>query len=318
MIRQFLLPFSLFLLCHSHAQYQYEPSAEHPYGLPNPEAPEQLLDFAPLIGECNCLSETRKADKSWTEPVSMTWKFKYIMNGMAIQDETLKEDGRHSGSIRQFNADSLRWYVHYYSSASAPSTLTSWSGTRNKAGDIILYSPQKAPNGTEGFYKITFYDINQEGFQWSGEWVSTDESFSYPTWKIHCTRSKPAGTSNREQIESLTKAFSKAYLSGDYETLTNTYAPDAKIFPNNSPIIEGGDAIRRQWATPQGAEVLDHRVAPISITILGDYAYDYGYYQGTSKNADGEVSEWKGKYVIIWKKINGQWKIYLDIWNRVP
>ena len=90
----------------------YEASEEFPFGRINPDAPEQLADFASLIGICDCKSESRKADRSWAEPIDMTWKFKYIMNGLAVQDETLKEDGKHSGSIRQFIADSSKWYVH--------------------------------------------------------------------------------------------------------------------------------------------------------------------------------------------------------------
>jgi len=84
------------------AQSEYEPTALDPYGMKNPKAPKQLDDFKPMIGMCDCDSERRNPDGTWAKAVKMTWKFKYIMNGMAIQDETLKADGKHSGSIRQF------------------------------------------------------------------------------------------------------------------------------------------------------------------------------------------------------------------------
>jgi len=176
--------FSLSAFC----QYNYDPSAEHPYGLPNPEAPQQILDFAPLIGECDCQSVSRKADQTWAEPVDMVWRFKYIMNGMGVQDETLKADGKHSGSIRQFIADSTRWYVHYYSSGRPSTTLPVWEGNKSEDGNIVLYREQQAPNGMDGFYKITFSDMTDEGFKWLGEWVTKDETISFPTWKIDCTR----------------------------------------------------------------------------------------------------------------------------------
>jgi hypothetical protein len=163
--------------------YDYEPSGEHPFGLPNPEAPPQIVDFAPLIGECNCNSVSRKPDQTWAEPVDMIWRFKYIMNGMAVQDETLKADGKNTGSIRQFIADSSRWHVHYYSSGAPSVTLPAWEGNKNAKGDIVLYRDQKAPNGMEGFYKITFSEISGTGFKWLGEWVSKDESISFPTWR---------------------------------------------------------------------------------------------------------------------------------------
>lgn len=170
------------------AQYEYDASEAHPFGQPNPEAPEQIKDWAPLIGECQCDSFTRNQDQTWPEEsVDMIWRFKYIMNGTAVQDETFKADGGYSGSIRQFIADSTKWYVHYYSNKFPSTILPAWEG--GKQGDsILLYRDQKAPNGMEGFYRITFKDMTEKGFNWIGEWVSTDESIVYPTWKIYCTR----------------------------------------------------------------------------------------------------------------------------------
>ena len=178
----FLFSFTAF------AQYDYEPSETFPYGRPNPAAPEQLTDFHPLIGKCNCKSTIRKQDGTWNDTVDMTWVFKYIMNGMAVQDETFKMDQTFAGSIRQFNKDSSAWYVHYYSTGFASPTLSAWKGNKTESGDIVLYKDQTAPNGMEGFYKITFSNISNEGFDWLGEWVNTDESIHYPTWEIICKK----------------------------------------------------------------------------------------------------------------------------------
>jgi len=90
----------------------------------------------------------------------MIWRWKYIMNGFGVQDETLKADGKHSGSIRQFSQDSFKWFAPYYSSARITPVLSAWSGNKNEKEDIILYKPQQTPNGMEGFYKITFSDIS--------------------------------------------------------------------------------------------------------------------------------------------------------------
>ncbi|RIV72073.1 YybH family protein [Flagellimonas aequoris] len=309
----FLFPI---VLC---AQYQYEPSQEHPYGLPNPAAPSELLDFAPLIGECQCLSQVRKPDQSWAEPVKMIWRFKYIMNGMAIQDETLKEDGTYSGSIRQFSQDSTRWYVHYYSYPSVATSLPVWEGNKKEDDKIILYREQKAPNGTEGFFRITFSEMDGDGFKWIGEWVDKSESFVYPTWKIDCSNSKFENSFDKEKrkIIAATKVFSKAYMNGDFETIANSYTKDAKIFPNNTDIISGREAIKERWMLGAGTKILHHELLPLEIKFFGNYAHDYGYYQGKSENKDGSIANWRGKYVVIWKKEDGEWKMYLDIWNRI-
>ena len=124
----------------------------------------------------------------------MIWEWKYIMNGKAVQDETLKADGSHSGSIRQFDIKSNKWMVHYYSSKGTPDTLPAWKGSKNVDGEIIHYREMKAPNGTNGYYRLTFYDITKNSYkwvgEWVGEWVDKTEKIVYPTWKIECTKTK--------------------------------------------------------------------------------------------------------------------------------
>jgi hypothetical protein len=170
------------------SQFNYQQGNKYTFGKYNPKAPIQTQDYKELIGLSDCVSTSRKPDGTWNTPVRMTWKWSYIMNGMAVQDETLKEDGSHSGSIRQYNKDSLQWNVHYYSSKAATKKLRSWSGNKDKNGKITLYMDQKAPNGTEGFSRLTFYDINDEGYKWVGEWVDKTEKVVFPFWKISCKK----------------------------------------------------------------------------------------------------------------------------------
>jgi ketosteroid isomerase-like protein len=125
---------------------------------------------------------------------------------------------------------------------------------------------------------------------------------------------------SKEQINlilSNISKFSEAVVNSDYEKIGNSYTEDAKIFPNNTKIIEGREAIIDYWRLPDGVQITYHKVTPIEIKIIGKEAYDYGYYEGATKRTGSEVSSWKGKYVIIWRKTDGAWKIYLDIWNRV-
>lgn len=179
----------LFVSLSAFSQYENEPSIEFPFGKAHPDAPQQIKDFQPTIGTCDCKSKNRKQDGTWNEAIDMKWTFKYIMNGKAVQDETLKEDGKHSGSIRQFIADSSKWYVHYYASGSPSTTLPVWEGKRQD-GKIVLYRDNTAPNGMEGYYRLTFYDMSETGYKWIGEWVDKEEKIVYPTWKIECVRQK--------------------------------------------------------------------------------------------------------------------------------
>lgn len=112
--------------------------------------------------------------------------------------------------------------------------------------------------------------------------------------------------------------FSQAIMDSNYQGIGASYTQDAKIFPNNRKIIEGREEIIKYWTPTNGSKIVFHKISPEEIKIIGDEAYDYGYYKGITKNAKGSLSSWQGKYVIVWKKIQGKWLIYLDIWNRVP
>ena len=113
------------------------------------------------------------------------------------------------------------------------------------------------------------------------------------------------------------KSFSDHYKKGAYQQLAECYTPDGKIFPNNAGIIEGTEAIKQRWTLPDGFKILEHKVSPSEIRIIKKYAYDYGIYEGETLKPNGDRTTWKGKYVIVWKKTGKDWKIYLDIWNRI-
>ena len=298
--------------------YPFEPSPEHPFGLPNPEAPAEIMDWSDLIGECHCRSVMRNPDGTWQDTVDMTWRFKYIMNGWGVQDETLKMDGSFSGSIRQYIPDSSAWYVHFYSSTGPTAQLPAWEGGKQENGDILLYRDQTAPNGMAGDYQITFSDISPEGFKWAGEWVDKGRTFSYPTWYIDCTK-KRHQTNDQQHKELLAGIadFSKQVVAGNAKAVAAMYTEDGKIFPGGRRIMEGQEVLEQYWTPSETARISYHKITPEEIKFIGDYAYDFGYYEGKTMTTEGETSDWAGNYVIVWKRVGEEWKIYLDIWNRI-
>ncbi len=66
--------------------------------------------------------------------------------------------------------------------------MSVWVGDKTEKVDIVLYRDSTDANGTEGFYPLTFYEINDESFKWVGEWTDKTGSNVYPTWKISCKK----------------------------------------------------------------------------------------------------------------------------------
>jgi ketosteroid isomerase-like protein len=111
-------------------------------------------------------------------------------------------------------------------------------------------------------------------------------------------------------------AFSDAIVHRDTEAIANAYAADASIFPNGFDIIKGTKDIKSYWTPRSGTTTTFHKIYPVEIVVNGSTAYGHGYYEVSGINDGNPFQGVRGKYVIVWKKLDGQWKIYLDIWNR--
>ena len=66
------------------SEFNFVGSELNPFGKYNPEAPDQVKDFEPMVGVCDCQSIRRNPDGTWQDTLSMVWKFKYIMNGFVL------------------------------------------------------------------------------------------------------------------------------------------------------------------------------------------------------------------------------------------
>src|SRR5687768_9887235 len=123
-----------------------------------------------------------------------------------------------------------------------------------------------------------------------------------------------------EVIAAKDRVFAEAMVAGDVETVASQYADDAILLPPGGPRVEGAAAIRetftgwiQEGGTPASMTLTSDDV---TVTAAGDYAHAIGTWSMAGGQApDG--SEWsdKGKFVAVWKNIDGDWKMVADIWN---
>ncbi|NQZ86019.1 MAG: nuclear transport factor 2 family protein [Colwellia sp.] len=120
-------------------------------------------------------------------------------------------------------------------------------------------------------------------------------------------------------ISAQAEAFSQAFVEGDIETIMSIYSPDAKIVYGENNIENNINAIRKYW-TPNlksSWKLNWHKTESEELIIDGQLASDIGYYSGLSIHDDGRESKFGGAYVIVWRKIDGVWRIHLDMWNAI-
>ncbi|OKY27185.1 DUF4440 domain-containing protein [Thalassotalea sp. PP2-459] len=125
--------------------------------------------------------------------------------------------------------------------------------------------------------------------------------------------------SDREAIIAQAKAFSQAYVDGDIETIMAFYSTEAKIVDVNDNIESNIDAIRHFWTKNPNSkwQIKWHKTTSTELIIEGNMASDIGYYSGMSMHEDGREVEFGGAYVIVWRKVDGIWRMHLDMWNNI-
>jgi uncharacterized protein (TIGR02246 family) len=119
-------------------------------------------------------------------------------------------------------------------------------------------------------------------------------------------------------IHKLAQQFSAAYMRGDAAAMAHLYTSDAVIFPERSERITGREAITRYWTLAPGRRVTRHKLIPSRIVVDGDHAYDYGSYEIAGERDGTPWGPFRGKYVVVWRRDKGVWRMHLDIWNSGP
>ncbi|MGH9905916.1 MAG: YybH family protein [Pyrinomonadaceae bacterium] len=119
----------------------------------------------------------------------------------------------------------------------------------------------------------------------------------------------------QKAIEANNKRFVEAFNKGDAAAVAGFYAADAKVLPPNGPIIEGKPNIQEFW---QGLIKIGAKIQAldtVQVDSRGDLAYELGKYSFTIPQAGGQSVTDQGKYIVIWKRQGGTWKLVQDIWN---
>jgi len=116
----------------------------------------------------------------------------------------------------------------------------------------------------------------------------------------------------RAEIDAANKHFMETFAKGDAATLAGAYTEDAQALPPGNQTVEGRSAIEAMWRGIFSLPVKELQIETREVVGQGDDASEVGRYRLIGN--DGSVFE-AGKYVVIWRRGEGGWKLYRDIWN---
>lgn len=115
----------------------------------------------------------------------------------------------------------------------------------------------------------------------------------------------------RAAVEAGNRAFIAAFLRGDAQAVADLYTENAQVIAPGAPVARGRSAIAAAWRKTMDAGVKDLSLDTADVESAGDLACETGIVRLVAK--DGKATE--GRYVVVWKRTNGKWKLHRDIWN---
>ncbi len=147
-----------------------------------------------------------------------------------------------------------------------------------------------------------------------GEIATTGSQIKVPQGSMVSFETAPAESAKARQpsFTANGSGFMKAFNSHDAKGLAALYTEDAVFLPPNEPAVFGRDAIQatHQEVFATGDVKID--IEALETVIDGQLAYVAGRYRMWTD--DGTLVD-RGKYIEIWRAVNGEWLIHRDIYN---
>ena len=119
----------------------------------------------------------------------------------------------------------------------------------------------------------------------------------------------------RAEVEAVNEKWMAAFNGGDAAGVAALYTEDGHSLPPNTEKVDGREAIQSFLQDGIDVGYKDIVIETVEAEVSGDTAYEMGKYTITLESAEGEVVTETGKYVNIWKYVEGSWKLHVNIWN---
>ena len=124
-----------------------------------------------------------------------------------------------------------------------------------------------------------------------------------------------AGSSVQSAIEAGNRKFAAAFTARDAAGVSALYTPNATAFPPGQDMVTGRDNIRKLWGGMIDGGIKFVSLTTVSVESFGRAAREIGRFAIDVPDSAGKMTRLEGKYLVVWKRVNGTWLLDCDIWN---
>jgi len=104
---------------------------------------------------------------------------------------------------------------------------------------------------------------------------------------------------------------SELIVNRNFSAIDRIYTADATLLPPGAPMIAGRENIRSFWQTAiEAMNPTGGALDTLSLEVHGDAAVEIGRARIESAGPTLDA-----KYVVVWKREDGSWKLHIDTWN---
>jgi ketosteroid isomerase-like protein len=113
----------------------------------------------------------------------------------------------------------------------------------------------------------------------------------------------------RAFIDSMNAKWVEQIRNGDSMSLAGHYSSDAELLMSNSEPIKAKD-ILSAWGSTVRTGLRDWKFTTTDLQGDSNFLIETGNYE--IRDANKKLAD-RGNYVVIWKKENGEWKLFRDV-----
>lgn len=122
---------------------------------------------------------------------------------------------------------------------------------------------------------------------------------------------------DRQAVLAAEADWDDAVAKHDVERVLAFFADDGASLPPDHEMVVG-DGPRREYLAALFAEPdfeSSWETTRVDVSAAGDMALSVGTTSHAGRGPDGVPFTEQGKYVTVWGKVDGEWKVLADMWN---
>ena len=124
-----------------------------------------------------------------------------------------------------------------------------------------------------------------------------------------CKPGTPDTAAEKAALQTAAEGWETAYNNKDAAAVAALYADDGQLLPPGTAAVNGRSAINDYWANDVATNWSKLSLKVESTELAGDWAWRSGTWSTETTPA------LSGKWVEVWHRTAGGWKIHRDIWN---